>query len=154
MTPSPSVSLSRWPWWRRWFGNRSERAAAKFLARSGLRILARNVADPQGELDLIAFDQSTGELVIVEVRSTASPDLHRPLDSVNFTKQKKLTEATLRYLPASDCSAASTSGSTSSRSAGRPKRLSRPATTSAAHSRPSADINSGIENRLAADERR
>lgn len=96
--PPPSVSLSRWPWWRRWFGTRSERAAAKFLARSGLRILARNVADPQGELDLIAFDKSTGELVIVEVRSTASPDLHRPLDSVNFAKQKKLTEATLRYL--------------------------------------------------------
>ncbi len=93
-----SISLSRWPWWRKWFGTRSERAAAKFLGRSGLRILARNVADPQGELDLIAFDSATGELVIVEVRSTASPDLHRPLDSVNFTKQKQLTEATLRYL--------------------------------------------------------
>lgn len=98
LTPPPPVSFSRWPWWRRWFGDRSERAAAKFLAGTGLRILARNVADPQGELDLIAWDRGTQELVIVEVRSTASPDLHRPLDSVNYTKQKRLTEAALRFL--------------------------------------------------------
>jgi putative endonuclease len=96
--PPPPVSFSRWPWWRRLFGDRSERAAAKFLRRAGLRIVARNVADPQGELDIIAFDPTTQELVIVEVRSTASPYLHRPLDSVNFAKQKRLTEAALRFL--------------------------------------------------------
>ncbi|QEL18148.1 YraN family protein [Limnoglobus roseus] len=96
--PPPPVSFSRWPWWRRWFGDRSERAAATFLAKSGLQILARNISDRHGELDIIAWDRRTQEIVIVEVRSTASNDLHRPLDSVNFTKQKKLTEAAVRYL--------------------------------------------------------
>jgi putative endonuclease len=96
-TPPP-VSFSRWPWWRRLFGDRSERAAARFLQKAGLKIIARNVADAQGELDIVAFDPNTQEFIIVEVRSTASRDLHRPLDSVNFTKQKKLTEAAFRFL--------------------------------------------------------
>ena len=33
------------PWWRRWFGTRSERAAARFLKRLGYRILVRNFVD-------------------------------------------------------------------------------------------------------------
>lgn len=97
-SPPPTVSLTRWPWWRRWFGARSERAAARYLSRIGLKIIARNVADSLGEIDLIALDRATLEIVIVEVRSTASSDLHRPLDSVNFAKQRQLTDAACRYL--------------------------------------------------------
>jgi len=90
------AGFSRWPYWRRWFGQRSERAAAKYLRKLGYRILARNVADLRGELDILALDGRT--LVVVEVRSTSSTDLERAAASVNYTKQKKLTEATLRYL--------------------------------------------------------
>ena len=55
-----------------------ERAAARFLRRLGYRILAANVADPTGELDLLALDGDT--LVVVEVRSTAGgrPRASRP----------------------------------------------------------------------------
>ncbi len=59
------------PWWRRWFGTRSERAAARFLRRLGYRILARNYTCSHGELDLIALDGRC--IVFVEVRSTPSP---------------------------------------------------------------------------------
>jgi putative endonuclease len=94
--PDPAGGFSRWPWWRRWFGRRSERAAARFLQRLGYRILAANVADPTGELDLIALDGQT--LVVVEVRSTASDDLDRTAASVDAHKQRRVTEAALRFL--------------------------------------------------------
>ncbi|MCS6865400.1 MAG: YraN family protein [Gemmataceae bacterium] len=88
-----------WRWWRRWFGQRSERAAAQFLRRRGYRILAANVADRRGELDLLALDGDT--LVVVEVRSTSSthPDaLTLTAASVDIRKQKRITETTTRFL--------------------------------------------------------
>lgn len=84
------------PWWRRWFGSRSERAAEKYLRRQGLRILDRNVRTTRGELDLIALD--SGCLVFVEVRSREGEDLHLPADSVDAGKQRKLSRAALEYL--------------------------------------------------------
>ncbi len=93
---STEGGFSRWPWWRRWFGRRSERAAARFLRGLGYRVLAANVADPAGELDLIALDGAT--LVVVEVRSTAGDDLEKTAASVDLRKQRKITEATLRFL--------------------------------------------------------
>lgn len=94
--PGPGRGFSRWPWWRRWFGRRSERAAARFLRKKGCRILAANVDDRLGELDLLALDGGT--LVVVEVRSTESGDLQRAAESVDTAKQRRITEATLRFL--------------------------------------------------------
>jgi putative endonuclease len=94
-------AFTRWPWWRRWFGRRSERAAARYLRRLGYRVLAANVSDPAGELDLLALENKT--LIVVEVRSTASdrPDaLERTAASVDLRKQRKITGATLRFLAA------------------------------------------------------
>jgi putative endonuclease len=89
-------SLARRPWWRRWFGSRSERAAARFLARLGYRIVARNYACPLGELDLIALDGSC--VVFVEVRSTGNDDIERPALSVDTAKQRRLTNLALYFL--------------------------------------------------------
>jgi putative endonuclease len=90
-------SRTRKPLWRRWFGTRSERAAARFLQRKlGYRILRRNFSCPRGELDLIALD---GEcLVFVEVRSTEGVDAARPAESVDLLKQRRLTELALIFL--------------------------------------------------------
>ena len=88
--------FTRWPWWRRWFGRRSERAAARFLRRLGYRILATNLDDRLGEIDLLALDGGT--LVVVEVRSTESNDLERAAASVDHAKQRRLTDAALRFL--------------------------------------------------------
>jgi putative endonuclease len=89
-------SAARRPWWRRWFGNRSERAAARFLRRSGYRILVRNYTCPLGELDLVALDGQC--IVFVEVRSTGNEDTERPALSVDAAKQQRLTELALRFL--------------------------------------------------------
>lgn len=88
----------RLPWWRRWFGTRSERAAARFLKRLGYTIVARNYACRHGELDLIAVDGKV--LVFVEVRSTETGDIERPAASVDAAKQRRLTDLALHFLQA------------------------------------------------------
>ncbi|QJW92669.1 YraN family protein [Frigoriglobus tundricola] len=95
----PAGGFSRWRWWKRWFGRRSERAAARFLRQRGFRLLAANVSDAAGELDLLALEGET--LVVVEVRSTSSdrPDaIEQTAASVDLRKQRKITEATSRFL--------------------------------------------------------
>ena len=87
---------ARRPWWRRWFGTRSERAAARFLKRIGYRILARNYTCPHGELDLVALDGDC--IIFVEVRSTETADAARPAESVNPAKQRRLTNLALHFL--------------------------------------------------------
>jgi putative endonuclease len=84
------------PWFRRWFGDRSERAACRFLRGLGYRIVARNYSCKLGELDLVAADN--GVIVFVEVRSTEGPDLTRPAESVDPIKQRRLTNLALHFL--------------------------------------------------------
>jgi putative endonuclease len=91
-------SSARKPWWRRWFGNRSERAAARFLKQLGYRIVASNYVCPIGELDLVALDGGT--LVFAEVRSTEGEDALRAAASVDYNKQKRLTNLAVHFLQA------------------------------------------------------
>jgi putative endonuclease len=89
--PSPTQ-----PWWRRWFGSRSERAAARFLKRLGYRIVARNYLCPAGELDIVAVDGKC--VVFVEVRSTEKEDTAAATASVDAAKQARLTNLALHFL--------------------------------------------------------
>lgn len=84
------------PWWRRWFGSRSERAATRFLKQLGYRILVCNYSCPQGELDIVALDGDC--IVFVEVRSTERADTQRPALSVDADKQRRLTNLALHFL--------------------------------------------------------
>ena len=88
--------FSRYPIWRRWFGRRSERAAARFLRKLGWRILGVNIDDQRGEIDLLALDGQT--LVVVEVRSSETKLFDELATSVDHEKQKRLTQATLRMI--------------------------------------------------------
>ncbi len=98
MLPPPATDsdFKRWPFYKLWFGQRAEKAAARYLRRKGHRILAANVHDGLGELDLITLDGTT--LVVVEVRSTSQHDPQIAADTVNFAKQKRVCAAALRYL--------------------------------------------------------
>lgn len=88
--------FTRFPWYRRWFGQRSERWAAKYLRRHGFRILGRNIQDKFGELDVIALEGDV--IVIIEVRSSESRPTHEIAATVNADKQRRLTEATVRFI--------------------------------------------------------
>lgn len=86
----------RMPWWRRWFGRRSERFAERYLRRKGHRILTRNWTCPLGELDLVTRLGET--LVFVEVRSTSHEDGTSAEQSVNTAKQARLTQLALAFM--------------------------------------------------------
>jgi putative endonuclease len=90
------AGFTRFPVWRRWFGQRSERFAARYLRRQGCRILGRNVDDRLGEIDLLALDGQT--IVVVEVRSSETKTFDDLARTVNHEKQRRLTDATLRFV--------------------------------------------------------
>jgi putative endonuclease len=90
------AGFARFPVWRRWFGLRSERAAAKYLRRQGFRILGRNVDDRLGEIDLLALDGMS--VVVVEVRSSETKSFDELAATVNLEKQRRITDATLRFV--------------------------------------------------------
>jgi putative endonuclease len=90
------TGFARFPVWRRWFGRRSERAAAKYLRRQRFRILGRNIDDRLGEIDLLALDDKT--LVVVEVRSSETKTFDELAATVNHDKQRRLTNAILRFV--------------------------------------------------------
>lgn len=73
-----------------------EDAAARYLQRRGLRILARNWRLKLGEIDIIAMDADT--LVFVEVKTKGSPLFADPALSVDFHKQRKLRRLAEAYI--------------------------------------------------------
>ena len=70
--------------------------AARFLQRSGLKILARNYRYRRGELDLVA--RHGRELVMVEVKSRHPRARLAPEASVTWGKQRKIIGAANAYL--------------------------------------------------------
>src|SRR6266849_5216294 len=93
-TTHQPMSITTHPWWRRWFGSRSERTAARYLRRLRYRILAHNFSCSFGEIDIIALDGKC--IVFVEVRSTESADTTQPALSVDPRKQQRLTRLALQ----------------------------------------------------------
>ena len=74
---------------RRKFGDRGEDCAAAFMARKGLRVLARNVRLGRlGEIDIIALDGST--LVFVEVKTRRDRAFGPPEEAVTAAKSRTL----------------------------------------------------------------
>ncbi len=75
---------------------RGERAAEKHLRKQGIKVLARNMRLPVGEIDLLCHDRAADTIVIVEVKARSyAPDSKRDIDpAANIThhKQRKLVQ--------------------------------------------------------------
>ena len=84
--------------WRRpkTLGQRGEAAAAKYLKKKGMTIVARSDRGRLGEIDLVAVDGRT--VVFVEVKTRRSHDTGHPADAVDDDKQRRLTRLALSYL--------------------------------------------------------
>lgn len=78
------------------FGAEGERLAARFLARRGWRVLARNVRIGRDELDIVAMDGD--ELVVVEVRARRIGRIMPSETSVGPQKIKKIVRAARKYV--------------------------------------------------------
>ncbi len=75
-------------------GGRGEDAAARFLRKSGFRVLCRNYRCDLGEIDIIARDGKT--LVFVEVKTRVRRA--RAEEQVNAHKGHQLTRAARHFL--------------------------------------------------------
>jgi len=77
-------------------GELGERAAKKFLQKSGLKFLAANFRSKRGEIDLIFRDGDC--LAFVEVKARSSEDWSRPAAAVNAERRRRLSLCALDYL--------------------------------------------------------
>lgn len=73
-------------------GRRGERVAARHLKKQGYRVLAMNVSNRQGEVDILAEAPDGRTMVIVEVKASeqTEADSPRPEVHVNRAKQRQL----------------------------------------------------------------
>jgi putative endonuclease len=77
-------------------GSSGERAAKKFLQKTGLKFLAANYRTPHGEIDLIFRDGT--QLVFVEVKTRGEGQWTRPASAVNAAKRRRLSRCAMAYL--------------------------------------------------------
>lgn len=90
----------RWPARRRdpahELGRRGERAAARFLRRTGHHVIARNYRNSAGEIDLIC---SSGEaIVFVEVKTRSSEDAEDSQQALHPNQWLRIENAARRFL--------------------------------------------------------
>lgn len=79
-------------------GGAAEDEAARFLAREGLSIVARNFRTRLGEIDLIARDGETLVFVEVRMRSASSARFGGGLGSIDARKRARIVAAARGYL--------------------------------------------------------
>jgi putative endonuclease len=77
-------------------GGEAEEAAARFLARMGLEIVARNYRTRLGEIDLVARDGAT--LVFVEVRMRSGTRFGGAAASIDHRKRARIEAAARQFL--------------------------------------------------------
>lgn len=81
---------------RRSVGRDAEDAAARHLARAGLRVIARNVRFAEGEIDLICRERDVWVFVEVKCRRAAWGDA--PAAAVSWWKQRRLVRLAQHYM--------------------------------------------------------
>ncbi|MCX7897387.1 MAG: YraN family protein [Rhodocyclaceae bacterium] len=81
---------------KRAHGLAMEAAAADYLARQGVKVIARNFRIRGGEIDLVCEEGNT--IVFVEVRSRRRKDYGSAAESISWSKRKRLILAARGWL--------------------------------------------------------
>jgi putative endonuclease len=81
---------------RRSLGQEAEAAAAEWLVRAGLSVVARNVRFPEGEIDLVCRERNCWVFVEVKCRQARWGDA--PGAAVSWHKQRRLVRLAQHYL--------------------------------------------------------
>ena len=71
---------------KRKMGAQAEKLAEEYLTAAGMKIVARNFRNRQGEIDIIGYHE--GYLVFVEVKYRASLKKGNPEEAVGTAKQR------------------------------------------------------------------
>ncbi len=81
---------------RKQLGDNAEETARQYLEQKGYRTVQKNFRCKTGEIDLIM--QKDDYLIFVEVRSRSHNRYGEPLETVDYTKQKKIKKASAYFL--------------------------------------------------------
>ncbi len=81
---------------QRQVGESYENAAASYLQKNGVRIIARNFRCRQGEIDLIGWHG--GYLVFFEVKYRRDDRNGNPAEAVDWKKQRKICRTAAYFL--------------------------------------------------------
>lgn len=77
-------------------GSQGERLAADYLRQKGFRILARNLKNKFGEIDIVAQVPASQDVAVIEVKTRVLQDesspFTRPEERVSHSKQLQLTK--------------------------------------------------------------
>lgn len=79
-------------------GNFGEKIACKYLENNNYKIIEKNFNCYQGEIDIIAFDKTTKELVFFEIKTRTNFKYGFPADSINQTKRIHMKKSIEYYL--------------------------------------------------------
>jgi putative endonuclease len=77
-------------------GREGETRAAAFLEEKGMRIIARNVRSPRGEVDIVALEGET--LVFAEVKTWSVYGMESLQYGINAKKQNRIIETAKYFL--------------------------------------------------------
>ncbi len=79
-------------------GVTGEELTCKYLTFNNYKIMERNFRCRQGEIDVIAFDEKSRELVFFEVKTRTNFNYGFPSEAVNKVKKKHIIECAKYYL--------------------------------------------------------
>ena len=79
-------------------GKIGENLATEYLKKQGYTIIERNFVANQGEIDIVARDNSKRELVFIEVKTRTNTVYGRPIEAINESKQKHLISTAKYYI--------------------------------------------------------
>lgn len=96
-TGRPRPALERRPD-RRELGRRGEDEATRYLQLQGLTVIERNWRCREGEIDIVALDDTGDCLVVVEVKARTSERFGRPVEAVTPVKARRLRVLAARWL--------------------------------------------------------
>lgn len=78
-------------------GKIGENLACQYLEKNKYRIIERNFRCRRGEIDIVAQDKTSYELVFIEVKTRSSFKYGRPCEAVEKTKQKHIKDVANYY---------------------------------------------------------
>ena len=90
------MSFAQKNFYKKLFGSAGENLAAKYIKKSGYKLIKRNFTTPVGEADLIA--EKDGEIVFIEVKTRSNVLYGEPKDAVDKGKREKYRRIAEYYM--------------------------------------------------------
>lgn len=85
-------------YFRRNIGIYGEELVCEYLQENNYHIKDRNFYNRQGEIDIIAYDKTSKEIVFVEVKTRTNTKYIKPVEAVNGKKQIHIIKVAKHYL--------------------------------------------------------